>query len=184
MPCRGVADELPEFAHRRLRIQRSCREDPQDRSEGDNPAATPTGYKQAHELWMKLSGPKWEKPNPKQQAWIDVNARQTKTAEKLAEFVRLDLVKYEDFELPSDDLSVEERVRALNVINSRLDTIWEERNWSPEYRAKVALHRVGELQKENEDLKAGMEDLKFALRQVCGRLHALEQEPWLRNDAA
>jgi hypothetical protein len=112
------------------------------------PPSTPTGYKQAHELWMKLSGPKWEKPNPKQQAWIDVNARQTKTAEKLAEFVRLDLVKYEDFELPSDDLSVEERVRALNVINSRLDTIWEERNWSPEYRAKVALHRVGSFKRK------------------------------------
>ena len=90
------------------------------------PAPTQAGYKIAREKLQQVSAEPYIKPNPAQQAWIDVGHRQTETATKLADFVRRGLTRYEDFELPSEELSTEDRRRAINKIDARLNEIWEE----------------------------------------------------------
>jgi hypothetical protein len=143
------------------------------------PPATPAGYRAAHELWMKLSAEPYIKPNVDQQKWIDAGTRQTAIAGKIADFIRRGLVREDDpdFQFLSEEEPASKRLARIAAIDGRLDAVWSEQNWSSDHRARVALHEARDLRKENAEIKA-------ALKEAIGRLHDLEQELWLRNDAA
>jgi hypothetical protein len=143
------------------------------------PPATPTGYMQARELLQKLSVEPYIRPNAKQQAWIDAGTRQTAIAAKIADFIRRGLVREDDpdFQFLPEDEPASKRLARIAAIDGRLDAVWSEQNWSSDHRARVALHEARDVRKENAELKA-------ALKEAIGRIHALEQELCLRNDAA
>lgn len=112
-------------------------------------------------LVFKLEHPPAPRPTEQDKKWIDLNKAQTETSARLADFVRRGLVTYEAFPFPPETLPVEERIAKLNGINVRLQQVWEEHHWTPEYRAKVALHRLEVFETEFEKFKSAV-NLRFA----------------------
>jgi hypothetical protein len=132
------------------------------------PASAGIGaYQVANDLYRKLSGPKYVPPGPKDIARNNANKLQTEISVKLGDFVRRGLVETKDYPFPPEDMhSTEARMKWLKNMGTRLQQAWEEANWTPEHRAKVALHELQAFKAEMLVFKA----------EVNSRLAAIEQE--------